>query len=364
MIDKTGSDKYAQITAFVLYRKRFVKTTFGKHNHPKAKMKLTNIKTLLIALSFTALYACTKSNSEPTPAPPVTGGGTGNSIVFYTDTFRVYSTNLSGGDRKLVVDEDLKSQNNYIGFITTIPGKNKIVYTYTTGGGSGFVIKTADTDGKNVKTIKTIPTQNSISYIKGIADGRIYFAYGPTGSPAKNYVMDADGANETALTTIPTYSRINASQIATSGKGIIDNSGYFAVLNNGVFAEASSFYLLANETKADIRQTAVSDDATKLAILYTTTDPNVFEVRIKDIAKANVTATTVYTVTLASDEINYNVNIQWVNGNKNVLVSYGKFTGPQGSATDYTKCELIDVAAKTATNWKFTGDEAQRVVVY
>ncbi|MFD2145784.1 hypothetical protein [Mucilaginibacter antarcticus] len=313
------------------------------------------------------MYACTKSTTDGTPTPtPLTtvGNGSGNSIVFYTDTFRVYSTNLAGGDRKLVVDEDLKSQNNYIGLITAIPGKNKIAYTYTTGGSSGFVIKTADTDGKNIKTIKTMPASNFLGYMKGMSDGRIYFSYGPVGAPGKNYVMDADGANETQLSTIPPNGRIEARQISTSGKGIIDESGYFMVLNNGVFAEASSFYLLANETKTTIRQTAVSDDATKLAILYTTANPNVFELRVKDITKTNVAATLVYTVTLASDEITYNVNIQWVNGNKNVLVNYGKFTGPKGLATDYTKCELIDVAAKTAINWKFTGDEAQRVVVY
>ncbi|MES2807284.1 MAG: hypothetical protein V4619_01580 [Bacteroidota bacterium] len=329
-------------------------------------MKLSNLKTLFVALSFTALYACTKSDSMPPTTPPTTGGNSsGNSLVFFVDTFRVYSTNLTGGDRKVVVDEDLKSQNNYIAQVTTLPGKSRIAYAYTTGGGSGFIIKTVGIDGKDVKTIKTLPSGQYFNYIKGVADGKIYFSYGTPGNPAKNYVMGFDGTNETELTSVPSFSgNTDGTQIATSGKGIIDMSGYFLSLNNGVFAEANSFYLLNNETKANINQTALSDDASKLAVLYTTTDDKKLEVRVKDVVKANVAATTVYTINLAADEEKWNVRILWLNGNKNILVYYGKFTGPKGAASDYTKCEVIDVAAKTATNWKFTGDQAQRVVVY
>jgi hypothetical protein len=331
----------------------------------------TNFKVLLTVLSLTGLYACTKNqdaapNTNPTNTTTTTTTTTTNSTVFYVDTFRVYSTTLTGTDRKVVVDEDLKSNNNYISSISTLPGKSMLVYSYSTGYLNPVVIKTVGNDGTGLKTIKTIPAGTYIYFLKGVTGGKIYYSTGVSAATAKIYVMDADGTNEKEITGIPsgevgTY--IPEQQIAGQGTGVLGNDGYFIGLASAAFNEAGSFSLLTNETKASIVRMAISDDGTKAALLYKTAIANVFEVRVKDITKTNTAATLVYTVTLDADESLYNIYMLWANGTKNIIVYDGKFTTPKGSVSDYTKCELVDISAKTATNWKFTGDQISQIVV-
>jgi hypothetical protein len=323
-------------------------------------------KTLFLSLLI-AGYSCSKNNSEPVPETPPVSGGTTNNLVFYADTFRIYSTAFGGASRKLVVDEDIKSGNNYIMKMTPVPGKGIVAYSYTTGYLDATVIKTVKADGSDKKIIKTMAVGTQISFLKGIMDGKIYYGTNTnTGGliSSRKYVMDADGNNEKELTGLPGYGAyLSDTQISNQGLGILGSEGYFAKLKNGVFDEANSFQAFSNETKADIYRIALSDDATKVALLYKTSAPDKYEVRVKDNTRNAAKATTVYTVTLEANTSFDLVDLLWVNGTKNILFYNGKFTFPKGAAADFTKCELIDVEKGTATNWKFTGDQIGKIVV-
>lgn len=81
----------------------------------------------MASISF---LACSKKD-DTTLNNGANGASGISTTVFYADTFRIYSTDLKGGNRKLIVDEDLKSQNNYIGQISVLPINQQIVYTYS-----------------------------------------------------------------------------------------------------------------------------------------------------------------------------------------------------------------------------------------
>ncbi|MEO6149756.1 MAG: hypothetical protein ABIN95_10240 [Mucilaginibacter sp.] len=314
-------------------------------------------KLTLAALLVSALVACSKKNEGPEPENP---SGT-NSTVFYADTFRVYKTDLTGGNRKLVVDEDIKSGNNYIGNLTTIPGKGQVVYTYTTGYLDGTTIRIVNADGSGKKILKTIPAGTNISFIKGVGEQIFYRTSTFVGGAisTNTYTIDADGSNDKELTGIPNGGFITETMISSEGKGILDATGYFMKLEDGVFKEADSFYALNAAEIMDVNDIAVSADASKVACLYRLSDHQ-YEIKVKEMSKS-ATLSKVYTVNLG--DLVRPIDILWVNGNKNILVYYGKFTGPKGSPDDFTQCELIDIAKGTATTWKFTGDQIGNIVV-
>ncbi|RYZ94519.1 MAG: hypothetical protein EOP47_27695 [Sphingobacteriaceae bacterium] len=320
------------------------------------------IKKLTLALLLAcALMACSKKNDGPNPDEETPAGL--NSTVFYADTFRVYKTDLTGGKRELVVDEDIKSGNNYIQGLTTIPGKGQVVYSYTTGYLDGSTIRIVNADGTGKKVIKTIPSGTSIAFIKGVGEQIFYrtSVYSGTDVISKTFTMDADGSNEKELTTIPNGGGyITETQISSEGKGILNPGGYFMKLENGIFKEAESFYAFKHTDETDMYDIAISADATKGAFLYKMSDTK-YEIRIKDMS-ATSSFSTLYTLNLPA-AASRSVNILWVNGNKNVMVYWGQFTSPQGSPNDYTQCELIDAATGKAVIWKFTGDEIGHIVV-
>ncbi len=332
----------------------------------KYLFKMKNLyKALFLPLVIAGLYSCSKSNVEPTPEPPVTGAIT-NTTVFYADTFRIYSTAFGGASRKLVVDEDIKSGNNYIITMSAIPGKSIMAYAYTTGYLTAPVIKTVKFDGTDKKSIKTLPVGCRVNFLKGIIDGKLYYGISyneGTLTVTKNFVINADGTGEKELTGLPNLNFTPNNQISSQGLGILTSTGYYAKITNGTFDELNSFNAWTNETSADIQRMAISDDGTKLALLYKTSAANKFEIRIKDLSKTAAKATTVYTVTLDAETSQFKYDMLWSNGAKNIIFYNGKFTMPSGATADYTKCEYIDVEKGTATNWKFTGDEIGKIVV-
>lgn len=323
-------------------------------------------KTLIyLAIASLSILACSKKD-DSTPNP---SAGSGVSTkVFYVDTFRIYSTDLSGANRKLVVDEDLKSQNNYVTQISVLPNTQQLVYGYYDGVTRASQIKTCKFDGSGVKVIKTISSGTSIGFIKGISDGNIYyqaniFSGGTVASKA--FSIKADGTGETELQGFLYATNIKEAQISNQGKGILGNDGYFAKITNGVFAEADSYNIFLNEEKdkTKLKSIILSADATKAAFLQSTTTLGKYEVRIKDNLKTAPTSTVLYTLTIPADANQYGADVHFVNGSKNLLVTYGKFTSPKGSANDYTNCDLIDATTgKLDKTWKFTGDDIGRVI--
>jgi len=326
-------------------------------------MKKTLFYLAIASLSF---LACAKDD-DPNSGPQASEGV--STTAFYVDTFRIYSTDLKGGNRKLVVDEDLKSQNNYVTQISVIPTTQQLVYGYYDGVSRATQIKTCKFDGSSVKVVKTIASGSSVGFVKGIFDGSIYYQTNTfTGGmiASKTFSIKADGTGETELQGFLYEFNIREAQISSQGKGVLSNSGYFGVIANGKFDERNSFNILLNEDKdlTKIKGLSLSNDAKKAAFLQSTTTLGKYEIRIKDVIKDAPTSTVLYTLNIPADADQYGGNIRFVNGSKNLLVYYGKFTSPKGSANDFTNCDLIDIATgKVTQTWKFTGDDIGKVIV-
>ena len=328
-------------------------------------MKKTLFYLAIASLSF---LACTKNdNTNPSQG----GGGTlgVSTTVFYVDTFRIYSTDLKGGNRKLVVDEDLKSQNNYITQISILPTTQQLVYGYYDGVSRGTLIKTCKFDGSSVKVIKSINAGSSIGFVKGTSDGNIYYQTNTfTGGTvaSRTFSIKADGTGETELQGFLYGANINEAQISNQGKGVLSRDGYFGVIANGVFDERNSFNIFLNEDKdkTKFRTIILSADAKKAAFLLSTSTTGKYELRVKDVIKDVSASTVLYTLNIPADANQYSPHIYFVNGSSNVLVAYGKFTSPKGSPNDFTNCDLVDIATgKVTQNWKFTGDDIGIIVV-
>ncbi|GAB3931001.1 hypothetical protein [Mucilaginibacter myungsuensis] len=327
------------------------------------KPKLILSALALLSAVALAITSCNKGTTEtPTPTPPVTSGT--STSIYYIDTFRIYSTDLSGGNRKLLIDEDLKSQNNYITSFSVMPGSGKLIYGYTTGYQSQPTIIVANADGTGKKVIKTLPAGISLNFVKGLPNDMVY--YGTTlyngATTTKNfYSIKADGTGEANVNSLGSFADVRESSIASSGNGVL-SSGYFAKLKDGKFLEQESYQVLENETKADIvGRVILSADATKIAFLRKTATADKYEVRVKDIFTRGTSSTLAYTYTVPTTGPgaipSVTPDISWVDGSGRLILSYGRFTFPRGVPSDYTYCVIIDPAKGTAgTGWSFTGD--------
>ena len=336
---------------------------------------------LLIIAAFSIAACSKKDDANPQIDPPTLSGE--SSAVYFVDTFRVYSTTLAGVDRKLLINEDLKSGNNYIISLSVMPGSNKLVYAYTTGYLDGVVIKIANSDGSNIKTIKSLAAGTSINILKGIIDNKIYygtsvFASGGSMIASKFYVMNDDGSNEKELMGFPYLSYVEDAEISNQGKGFLSTSAstftpgspskistYFFKLNNGVFAESESKAVLSDILSDDVASNPIlSNDITKIAYALRTTTGNKIEIKVKDITTSMATATTVYTLTVPAEILNPYIQLYWVSGTQKILAYYGNWKGGRYATSDSKMtCELIDVAKGTATNWAFTGDGLGEFIV-
>ncbi|WP_017256991.1 hypothetical protein [Pedobacter arcticus] len=315
-----------------------------------------------LAIASLSFLACSKSDDNgPSSSTDV------STTVFYTDTFNIYSTDLKGGNRKLVVSEGPYTGNNYFRGTAYVAKSKKMAYLYTEAYNKPFFLRTCNLDGTDKKTIKTFAAYTNVGIIKATAEGKIIYtlpgqAY-PNQTASKVFSMNVDGTGETEV-IVPFYAGIsNPELISADGKGVLSEQGYFALMVNGVFDERNSFNLLLNEDKdqTKIRNLTMARDASKAAFIQTTGVDRKYEVRIKDVKKDAPVATVLYTVNINTEANDGTPGLTFVNGSKNILVSYGKFTSPKGSANDYTYCELIDTSnGKVVQSWKFMGDDIYR----
>ncbi|MBD3750807.1 MAG: hypothetical protein IE931_15105 [Sphingobacteriales bacterium] len=275
-----------------------------------------------------------------------------------------HSTDLKGENRKLVTTEGPNTNNNYINSTAFIPTVNRLVYIYSEAYNKPFFLKTCNLDGSDKKTIKTFPAGTNVGLVKATSDGKIFYTLPgnsyPNQTPSKTFSMKADGTEEVEI-KVPLYASISDPDLVSAdGNGILSTNGYFGVIVNGIFDELKSFNVLLNEVKDQtlISDLSLSNDATKLTFAQKTGIAGQYEIRIKNVVKDAPTSTVLYTLNIPSDASEYSLSLHFVNGTKNILVSYGKFTFPKGSANDYTQCELLDAATgKVTQTWKFMGDE-------
>ena len=162
--------------------------------------KLKNMKKIYTLFLLTSLLfgACKKNTDTEKPSDTA---AIKTNMALFLDTFRVYNSDLEGNGLKVSLDEDEKSGNNYIGHIA-YSQNNKFVYAYKPATGN-IQIKTANANGADKKTLKTLTTGVSVGFL-GSFGGKVLYAtneFNPSSSAMVNEVrmMDEDGNNDTKL---------------------------------------------------------------------------------------------------------------------------------------------------------------------
>lgn len=322
------------------------------------------IKIVLALIALAVTVSCSKNNN----IEPDENINSKSTSVYYVDTFRIYSTDLTGSNRKLVVDENINSGNNYISKTAVLPVSGQIVYVYITGYQDPKTIKIVNADGSGKKILKTIPAGTDVAYLKSIDKDRIYYCtYTPgNNSSEKLFSMNADGGDEKEIKLF--LNPVNYNSISKSGNDILAGN-YLMKFKDGVFLEAQSFNVFTTiEISENYSVTELSPDGKKLAYIKKTSKNNEFDLMVKDVEVKNGSATKILTCVVSSelvDDAQYTAffDIDWLNTSDKVILSYSKFTFPKGSPNDYTKCELVDLpAAKITASWNFIGDDATVVI--
>ncbi len=318
---------------------------------------------LFLAVASMTISGCSKKNdNEPSPSK---GSST---TVFYIQRTQVYSTDLNGENKKLVIDEVNKSNNNYISSISIV-GKNKqLAYVFADDTNGKFYIRTCNFDGTNIKTIKEIVSKDTyIEFFKGLSNGKIIyqtrvFILGGAAYADNSYSVNLDGTAETNINGIGYYNTA-ASLISADGSAFLTyNDGMFTQIVNNVADKANAHSIYGNDAESNYG-VSLSGDGKWVGFLSVSADKKA-EIRIKSTQKDAVASTVLATIDVPAGTDSEQINICFANGSESILLNFGTYTPPLGSVNDQTTCNLIDVASKKITKtWKLTGGAARYLVV-
>lgn len=328
-------------------------------------MKTFNLYQTLVALIVANAFlftSCKKDN------PTETEKTLESNLVFFVDTFRVYSSDLEGKGLKALVDEDEKSGNNYINAISFSNNK-KFVYGYKTAGGH-MQIKVANADGSNKKVLKTLTSTASISFLSSFGDKIMYATidYSSSKPVTEIRTMAEDGSNDMPISlprpSLAARSGSTFVSVTEDYAGTSPSFGAYVVkFKNGTWDEANSFNIA--KVNGVRRASAISADGNTLVYVasanYTTLTYDVF---VLDISKRDNTAKKVLSHTFPTTgegavQFPPQLSITLANGTANVLVGYGVEVDKQRYATknDYYYVQNIDVDKGVITKkWKIAGE--------
>mgnify|MGYP003583135146 CR=1 FL=1 len=289
-------------------------------------------------------------------------------LVFFVDTFRVYSSDLEGNGLKALVDEDEQSGNNYIAQIAH-SNSNKFAYAYKPASGS-FQLKVANADGSGKKTLKTLDGNAGVSFLGSFGDKILYttLAYNGTTPVIELRSMAEDGSNDVKLNLPrPTLAARGGSTFVSTttdnATATPSSTSYVLKFKNGIWEEASSFNL--PKVTGLIRASAISDDGNTLVYVlaadYTTLTYDVFTM---DISKKGNTAKKVLSHTFPTTgegavQFPPQLSIALAKGNTHVLVGYGVDVDKKRYATknDYYFIQHIDLQKGVISKkWKIAGE--------
>ncbi|RZL50515.1 MAG: hypothetical protein EOP00_03990 [Pedobacter sp.] len=311
------------------------------------------------------MFACKKESSTPEEEQITPIAGKSNT-VFFVDTFRVYATDLAGNNKKLILDEDVKSGNNYIMNIDFATSK-KLVYTYKPETNTKQEIRIINADGTDKKTIKTLAsTTTSFDFIASFGNKILYTTldYNGTSPVLDIRWMDENGANDAKVNwPKPTIAARDGSGYLSinSNYGITvpTHNIYRVKIVNGVFAETNSFNVPT--ITGVIRGSALSSDGnTFIYLLAPTYTSDKYDVMSLDLSKKDGATKKIMTYELpktGDGALSYpqNVKLTFANGTANVIISYGVQVSTNRYATkdDYYFFQSIDVEKATLANkWK------------
>lgn len=325
------------------------------------------MKKLLYVLPIICLiFACKKEASTPEEeqVKPLTGK---SNLVFFVDTFRVYTTDLSGNNKKLVLDEDVKSGNNYIIDIDYAVSK-KLIYAYKPESNVKQEIRTVNADGSDKKTIKTLASVNvALNFVSSFGGKILYTTldYTTPGVVAsETRLMDENGANDAKVNwPKPTITARDGSgylSISSDYSGATPSHNIYSVkITNGIFAEANSFNV--PKITGVIRGMALSSDGnTFIYLLASSYNSEQYDVMSLDLSKKDGATKKIMTYEMPKTgdgalSSPRNVKLTFANGTANVVISYGVQVSSSRYATkdDYYFFQLIDIdKAVIANKWK------------
>lgn len=326
------------------------------------------MKKLVLLLVLPCLFfACKK---ESTSAPKQNNNITGKSdLVFFIDTFRVYSSDLEGNNYKKLFEHSEDTKNSYIGdYSYTQSGK--IAYSFYTRANRHFSLRISTTNHNNPTVLKELQDNQSYTFVAGFGNKILYttsdFSKTPTTYEVRT--VNEDGSNDTKLSIpMPKYAARNGSvaiSVTEDYSGTIPkNNFYVSRFENGTWSERNSFNLPA--VNGIIKGAAISDDGNTF-VYVVASDYNTWAY---DIYTADITAkdkavkkVAVYDIPKTGDgamKWQQDLSISFANGTSNVVFGYGVQVDNENYATknDYYFVQKIDIAkGEIIKKWKIFGE--------
>lgn len=317
------------------------------------------MKQIICLFVVLTAIACSKKDENPGNS----GGSTSNNnVVYYIDSAKIYSTNLSGGERKLLVGIDTLNRNSYINRNASVSvDGNKIFFMHRISGSTPSTkIYAVNKDGTGLVAIKTLSTINEYGFMKGTNDNKIVFFQNAITLPSTQVrtieSMNADGSSQATIATIPsTFNQIvvditrSGDRYVSTGFSGTTTTSSTGSLSGGVLGTSRSLPTGSQKPK-------LSSDGKKIAYIKEAGTDR-YEIYIYDIATeaSTLVATPTFPFTVAGI---YQIGVHWIEGSAKILVSAGKSSFPS-SASDYTYCSLYTVGSTaTPVIWQFAGDAA------
>ena len=326
------------------------------------------MKKLLTFLIITQLIACSTSQVIPAddatnpPAPTA-------SKIFFGDSSKIYSTDLTGGNRRLLVGLDTTSLNSYLMGITTNADGSKIYFRHRVSGTPSTTKQyVVNADGTGLTLLKTFTSVNSnYDYTKLTSDNKLVFfdgLYIPPASYAKNIeTLTLDGLTQTTVATIPASFTPNITQIGRAN-GIYLAEQYFP--SGQVWYTGSLNASFQPQTPRALpvgaKQARLSDDG-KVVAYYKTVNATTLELYTYNVATETATLLAPYTIPMVGvgtggpGSSSVSTYFTWVEGTSKLMIYSALFTSPRGVPTDYAHCSIYTVGTTAApTTFRFEGD--------
>ena len=331
-------------------------------------LKLTIFSAIFLA--FSALTSCTKEGiTVPVVVPvPPTPPAAATNAVYYVDSAKIYSTSLTGTNRRLVVGIDTLSPNSYIGSLIRSNDGNKLYFLhYTSGGTQAIKLYGVNKDGTGLTMLKNMPAGGpEYSLLRASADNKIVF-YQAAITPPSTFVntlqiINTDGTNQTTQASLlagaPYIFRLS---VAVNRYLSYDFTGA-GTLQTGTISGNTIGAPVNIGTVLGLNGSSLSNDGTKIAYAKLNAAGRI-EIYVYDVATAASQLKFTHTVNASIPLISsYGVSVRWVAGTDKILLGYGKFTSPSGSASDFTQLTLYTLSNSAELTWRFEGDEIYNVV--
>ncbi len=334
---------------------------------------MKNLKLLLFGAIITlGAASCTNEgvttilNPGGTPLPsPVPVPLTAD--IFYVDTAKIYSTSLTGTNRTLVTGIDTLNTNSYIGSSVLSPDANKIYFLhYNFSTTQTIKLYSVNKDGTALTVLKNMPAGGpEYVLLRATADKIIFYqaAFTPPSTFTNTLQsINIDGTNQATLAAIATgtplitsvssalnrYAAIDFTTPSNVQTGSISGSVIGAPVTVGPVIGSNGFSL--------------SSDGSKIAYAKLNASSQI-EIYVYDVATATSTLKFTHTVVAGIGTLsNYAVSVRWVDGSSKILLGYGKFTSPNGSASDFTHVSLYTLSTSAEVTWRILGDQITRFV--